>query len=246
MIRLNKKFLKLILTAALCALTAMSMAACNENTGESSAADLSSASESTAEVSASSETEGSLVSESSASESSVSSEGSVSSEASESSIEPESSESDFGTIIDEEEEDSGTGYVVVPGVEIGSDEFKAEFDKNPIDEQYNSDMQLAASPSKVQEIIMVAADSWRNAADTAYGDAVAVSEDAEALKTDQEEWKAQLETAEQSIRDNAADGLTGEFEIMLYYRDRTAQLLNIVNDSTGSFVQPDGALRGAG
>lgn len=137
----------------------------------------------------------------------------------------------------------------MPGTSVGTSDFQTEFDKNPIDETYNTEMQNAASQSKVQEIITIAQNSWKNAVSTAYEEALTSSTDEAAkstLQAEQEEWVSTLDDELQKLRDAAADGLTGEYQVMMYYRARTAELLNTVYENTGTFNQPDGTVHGAG
>lgn len=238
---------KILLSALVCAMLFTSLAGCTGGVNSvSSAASMPSGASSEAPESSEKETGESSIESSSPEESVVESESSAdSSDASD--MESQTSSGGFGVPDDSDSDD--TGYVSVPGTSVGSSDFQTEFDKNPIDETYNEDMQNAASQSKVQEIITIAQNSWENAVSTAYEEALTActnDSDKTVLRTEQEEWASTLEDELQKLRDAAADGLTGEYQVMMYYRTRTAELLNIVYENTGAFNQPDGEARGAG
>lgn len=228
---------KILLGVLVCAMLFALLTGCTGNGSVSSATSIASGDSSEASDISEKESSASSVESSSTVESAGGSESTV-----------ESSSGGFG-VPDDGKSDDDDGYVSVPGTSVGSSDFKTEFDKNPIDATYNEDMLSAASQSKVQEIIMIAQNSWVNAVSIAYEEALASSTeeaDKAELRTKQEEWASTLDDELQKLRDAESDGLTGEYQVMMYYRARTAELLNMVYENAGSFNQPDGQARGVG
>lgn len=238
---------KLFITALICVMAMTAMAGCNSS-GDSSSPDSSkpTASESSADEDSSDSSDvvvsSDVISDSDSDKSSESE--------SETDGSGESSEG-FGIPLedDDEEVDENAVYLTIPDTGVGSDEFKTVFAENPIDEYYLTEMEFAASPSKLQEIVLKARDSWESAVNSAYSDANLAcenEEEAAKLTEEQKQWADSIESSVQEIRSNNSDGLIAEYSIMLFFRTRTAELLNIVYENTGNFELPDSGIGAAG
>lgn len=155
---------------------------------------------------------------------------------------------DFGVPLEEDGEPQDS-FDRIPGIQLGSAEFRSLFDQNTIDQQYNQEIQLAASLSKFQEIILTTQNAWINSVSPAYEAALAAYSDPgqkATLQEDQEEWVAQLNDQLSELRNAQEDRLLGEYRVLRHYRLRAAQLLSIVYENTGSFDEPTGAFQGVG
>ena len=139
-----------------------------------------------------------------------------------------------------EGEDSELQNGLLPMPEVGSAEFVKEFMENPIDAQYEADMNDAASMTAMVDACTKASESWKMQIDSVY---MIILEDADAatvetVKAEQEEWLNQQNNNLQKIRDevneeDAMAAMTVAENIMLYYRSRAIDLCAILYEADG-------------
>ena len=228
------------MTAALiCAVLTASLAGCGSENGTSSIADESSISAAVPQESSTVSSDISAAESPSVSEEPIS----VSSLVSE--------DEGFGVSMDEDEEknEDETNYMTVPVPDTPIQAFQDMFAENPIDAYYLNEVELAASASMLRDIIQLSTESWSNAVGTAYAQALESFTDsgaAASLQDEQGRWTQTLDADIQAIRHGSEDAMTKEYLILLHYRARCAQLLELVYENTGRFEQPTGEASAAG
>ena len=134
-------------------------------------------------------------------------------------------------------------YSSLPAPETGSDAFIEEFMVNPIDAQYDEDMDNAASGSAMIDACNTASDSWKNQIDSVYMLILenADKDTAEKVKAEQEEWVNNQNDQLREIRENvnkedAMAAVTASENIMLYYRSRAIDLCAVLYEIEGQIV----------
>lgn len=145
---------------------------------------------------------------------------------------------------------------IMPDVDTGNEQFQNAFAENAIDQQYNWDFGNAASVSTMIQISNETANKWRYMVDAAYESVmgIAAEGDREAIKNAQDEWVNGLDAKLQQIRDegdtgDSAGALDVSTQILMVYRDRTAELCSIqfaLNGTLPSFEVPESAATDGG
>jgi len=136
-----------------------------------------------------------------------------------------------------------THYSSLPAPEVGSDAFVQEFMTNPIDAQYDEDMDNAASGSAMIDACNAAVESWKKQIDSVYMHILnsADEEKAKEVKKAQEEWINDQNDHLREIRENvdqedAMAAVTAAENIMLYYRSRAIDLCAVVYELEGQIA----------
>ena len=142
-----------------------------------------------------------------------------------------------------EGEDSELQAGLLPMPEVGSEAFIKEFLENPIDAQYEADMNDAASMTAMVDACTKASESWKTQIDSVY---MIILEDADeatagVVKAEQEEWLTQQNNNLQKIRDevdeeDAMAAMTVAENIMLYYRSRAIDLCAVLYEVEGQLT----------
>lgn len=136
-----------------------------------------------------------------------------------------------------------THYSSLPAPETGSDAFVQEFMTNPIDAQYDEEMDLAASGADMIDACNNAIESWKKQIDSVYMHILnsADEEKAAEIKNSQEEWINRQNDQLREIRDNvdtedAMAAVTAAENIMLYYRSRAIDLCAVLYELEGQIA----------
>ena len=136
-----------------------------------------------------------------------------------------------------------THYSSLPAPETGSDAFVEEFMTNPIDAQYDADMDDAASGSAMIDACNTAMESWKKQIDSVYMQILNTADEKKAaeVKKAQEEWVNNQNDQLREIRENideedAMAAVTAAENIMLYYRSRAIDLCVILYEIDGQIV----------
>ena len=136
-----------------------------------------------------------------------------------------------------------THYSSLPAPETGSDAFIQEFMTNPIDAQYDADMDDAASGSAMIDACNTAVESWKKQIDSVYMQILnsADEEKAAEVKKTQEEWVNRQNDQLREIRENideedAMAAVTVAENIMLYCRSRAIDLCVVLYEIDGQIA----------
>ena len=139
--------------------------------------------------------------------------------------------------------DDGLHQSTLPAPESGSDAFIEEFKSNPIDAQYELDMNDAASSSALVDACNTAAMSWKEQIDAVYMQILDSADDEKAaeVKKTQEEWINNQNDSLKEIRnavseDDAMSSVSVAENIMLYYRSHAIDLCAVLYEIEGQLA----------
>jgi len=124
-----------------------------------------------------------------------------------------------------------------------ADGFDGEFSQNPIDKQYDEAYSHATSFSMMRQACDEAAKQWKAMVDVAYNAAMGAipEEDQSALRQEQEQWSAGLNSRIETVRAEAGDDnegiLTASKQIVLIYRDRAMALCRVKYEADGELPE---------
>ena len=134
-------------------------------------------------------------------------------------------------------------HSMLPAPETGSDAFMDEFMSNPIDAQYETEMEDAASASAMIDACNTAANNWKEQIDAVYMQILDSADDtlAAKVKAEQETWISDQNDSLREIRsavseDDAMASVTVAENIMLYYRSRAIDLCAVLYEIDGQLA----------
>lgn len=118
-----------------------------------------------------------------------------------------------------------------------NEEFNKAFANNDIDKDYYDVASTSGSTSAIVRASNKAASQWQSVITDAYTQLKNVSPDAAAVEKDESDWNANFDTAIENIKGSAGDdglaNITVSYEIMLFCREKAAELLEQVYNITG-------------
>lgn len=135
----------------------------------------------------------------------------------------------------------------LPEIETGSDEFKEDFKQNDIDKSYAESAGGTYSVTEMKQLISDTVEKWKSYIDVVYAQALETASsdtEKETIKSEQEKWVSEIDGKIEEISTSAQGGgsqasLDASAKIMSLYRDRAAELCNIVYTNTGSIPSFD-------
>ena len=132
---------------------------------------------------------------------------------------------------------------LLPAPEGGSEAFRKAFVSNPIDAQYESDLETAGSVANIIAACNAASESWQAQIDSVYAQILERGNDQtiEQVTEDQSHWINEQSNELQAIRDSVSEddplaAITVAESIMLYYRTRAIDLCATLYEIDGKLV----------
>lgn len=139
-------------------------------------------------------------------------------------------EEEFGTNLrDEEASSQGEHTGLLPEITTGDTGFDQKFAQNPLDTQYAAQMENASSTGQMIGVNSQFIELWKTEVDTAYKALLekAPENQKDSIRTQQEEWVSGTGSAMEGFS-SGKEGSAGQLEtsgqILLYYRERAAEL----------------------
>lgn len=141
------------------------------------------------------------------------------------------------------EGEDGLHHSSLPVPESGSDAFIEEFMSNPIDAQYELDMNDAASGSAMVAACSTATESWKEQIDAVYMQILDSADEGKVaeVKAAHEEWVSRQNDQLQEIRNSVSEddpmpAVTAAENIMLYYRSHAIDLCAVLYEIEGQLA----------
>lgn len=127
-----------------------------------------------------------------------------------------------------------------------NEEFNALFTENPINSEYNSELQNVSTVAEMRNVTIQYAEKWKNEVSSVYDELYALLEKNDeaknALEKSQTEWLGGLADVENEFYEKvSSDGagseslLSADTAVMNYYRGRAAVLYEQIYELTGKF-----------